>query len=76
VTITKDGKPATKSGGPQVIDITIIGKPTPAAIAFVKYTLSAAGLSVYKKGGFTLLTPTAFGTTSAIPAAVKSELGG
>jgi molybdate/tungstate transport system substrate-binding protein len=76
VTITKAGKPATKSGSPQVIDITIIGKPTPAAIAFVKYTLSAAGLSVYKKGGFTLLTPAASGDTGAIPAPVKSELGG
>jgi molybdate/tungstate transport system substrate-binding protein len=76
VTITKAGKPVTKSGSPQVIDITIIGKPTPAAIAFVKYTLSAAGLSVYKKGGFTLLTPTAFGDTGALPAPVKSELGG
>jgi molybdate/tungstate transport system substrate-binding protein len=76
ITITSKGKPATKKGGPQVIDITIIGKPTPAAIAFVKYTLSAAGLAVYKKGGFTVLTPTAFGDTGAIPAPVKSELGG
>jgi molybdate/tungstate transport system substrate-binding protein len=76
VTITSNGKPTVKSGSPQVIDITIIGKPTPAAIAFVKYTLSAAGLSVYKTGGFTVLKPTAFGTSSAIPAAVKSELGG
>jgi molybdate/tungstate transport system substrate-binding protein len=76
VTITSKGQQVTKKGGPQVIDITIIGKPTPAAIAFVKYTLSAAGLNVYKQGGFTVLTPTAFGTTSAIPAAVNSELGG
>jgi molybdate/tungstate transport system substrate-binding protein len=76
VTITSNGQPVTKSGSPQVIDITIIGKPTPAAIAFVKWTLSKAGLAVYKKGGFTLLTPTATGTTSAIPAAVRSELGG
>ena len=59
-----------------MIDITIIGKPTPAAIAFVKYTLSQAGLALYKAGGFTLLTPTATGTTSAIPAAISSELGG
>jgi molybdate/tungstate transport system substrate-binding protein len=76
VTITKAGKPSTKTGSPQVIDITIIGKPTPAAIAFVKYTLSPAGLAIYKKGGFTLLTPTATGDTGAIPAPVKSELGG
>jgi molybdate/tungstate transport system substrate-binding protein len=76
VTITSQGQKVTKSGSPQVIDITIIGKPTAAATAFVKYTLSPAGLSIYKTGGFTLLTPTAFGTMSAIPAAVKSELGG
>jgi len=66
----------TKSGSPQVIDITIIGKPTPAGIAFVKYTLSPAGLAQYKTGGFTLLTPTATGTTSDIPASIASELGG
>src|ERR1039457_2156168 len=41
VTITSNGAKATKSGSPQVIDITVIGKPTPAAIAFVEYTLSA-----------------------------------
>jgi molybdate/tungstate transport system substrate-binding protein len=76
VTITSKGQTSVKKGSPQVIDITIIGKPTPAAIAFVKYTLSAAGLAVYKAGGFTLLTPTATGDTSAIPAAVRSELGG
>jgi molybdate/tungstate transport system substrate-binding protein len=66
----------TKSGSPQVIDITIIGKPTPAAIAFVKYTLSPAGLAQYKTGGFTLLTPAVTGSSSAVPAAISSELGG
>ncbi len=65
-----------KNGSPQVIDITIIGKPTPAGIAFVKYTLSPAGLAQYKTGGFTLLTPTATGPASDIPAAIRSELGG
>ena len=77
VTITPPGKTATtKSGSPQVIDITIIGKPTPAAIAFVKYTLSQAGQALYKTGGFTQLTLTPTGTSSAIPAAISSELGG
>jgi molybdate/tungstate transport system substrate-binding protein len=77
VTITPaGGTPTTKSGSPQVIDITIIGKPTPAAIAFVKYTLSKAGLALYKTGGFTLLAPTPTGNTSFIPATVSSELGG
>jgi molybdate/tungstate transport system substrate-binding protein len=67
-------KTGTKHGSPQVIDITTIGKPTPAGIAFVKYTLSPAGLAQYKAGGFTLLTPTATGT--GVPAAIMSELGG
>ncbi len=77
VTVTPPGgKPTLKSGSPQVIDITLIGKPTPAAIAFVKYTLSPTGLALYKAGGFKLLPLTATGTTSAIPAAIRSELGG
>ena len=77
VTVTPPGGTSTtKNASPQVIDITIIGKPTPAAIAFVKYTLSQAGLAQYKTGGFTLLAPAASGTTSAIPTAVSSELGG
>ena len=64
----------TKHGSPQVIDITIIGTPIPAAIAFVKYTLSAAGLAQYKAGGFTLPTPTVVGTVSAVPSEISSEL--
>jgi molybdate/tungstate transport system substrate-binding protein len=77
VTIKPPGKPKTvKSGSPQVIDITIIGKPTAAGTAFVKYTLSPAGLALYKKGGFTLITPTVVGDSSAVPAAIRNELGG
>jgi molybdate/tungstate transport system substrate-binding protein len=68
-------KSGTKHGSPQVIDITLIGTPTDAGIAFVKYTLSPAGLAIYKAGGFTVLTPTLFGTKSAVPSAVASELG-
>jgi molybdate/tungstate transport system substrate-binding protein len=66
----------TKHGSPQVIDITIIGTPTPAGIAFVKYTLSPAGLAQYKQGGFSLPPPTVFGTASAVPSEISSELGG
>jgi len=76
ITVTSNGQKTTKSGSPQWIDITIIGKPTPAAIAFVKYTLSPAGLALYKTGGFRLATPVVTGDSSAIPAAIKSELGG
>ena len=72
ITIT-GGK--VKHGSPQVIDITVIGTPTPAAVAFVQYTLSKTGLAQYKQGGFTLLAPTAFGSPGTIPAAIKSELG-
>ncbi len=65
-----------KTGSPQVIDITTIGTATSAGTAFVKYTLSPTGLAQYKAGGFTVLTPTVFGDSSAVPAAIKSELGG
>jgi molybdate/tungstate transport system substrate-binding protein len=65
----------TKKGSPQVIDITSIGTPTAAGTAFIKYTLSPAGLAQYKQGGFAVLTPTVFGTKSAVPAAITSELG-
>ncbi|HEX4063916.1 MAG TPA: substrate-binding domain-containing protein [Streptosporangiaceae bacterium] len=76
VTITVDGANTTKSGSPQVIDITLIGKPTPGGIAFVKYTLSPAGLAQYKTGGFALVKPAVVGDSGAVPAAIKSELGG
>ncbi|HTU73900.1 MAG TPA: extracellular solute-binding protein [Trebonia sp.] len=66
---------SSKSGSPQVIDITAIGTPTPAAIAFIKYTLSAAGLAEYKQGGFALITPKVVGDASAVPADITSELG-
>jgi molybdate/tungstate transport system substrate-binding protein len=64
-----------KHGSPQVIDITIIGKPTAGAIAFVRYTLSAAGLAEYRRGGFTILTPALTGTVTAVPSQILSELG-
>jgi molybdate/tungstate transport system substrate-binding protein len=68
-------KSGTKHGSPQVIDITLVGTPTDAGIAFVKFTLSSAGLAIYKAGGFTVLTPTLFGTKSGVPSAISSELG-
>jgi molybdate/tungstate transport system substrate-binding protein len=72
VTITGN---VLKTGSPQVINITIIGKPTPGAIAFVKYTLSSAGLALYKTGGFKMITPTVVGDSSAVPSSITSELG-
>jgi molybdate/tungstate transport system substrate-binding protein len=72
ITITGN---VTKHGSPLVVDITTIGKPSAASIAYVKYVLSPAGKALYKQGGYTLTTPQAFGTTSAIPSAISSELG-
>jgi molybdate/tungstate transport system substrate-binding protein len=65
----------TKHGSPQVINITQIGKPTPAGTAFIAYTLSPAGLAQYKAGGFKLITPTLVGDKSDVPSAILSELG-
>jgi molybdate/tungstate transport system substrate-binding protein len=73
ITTGSGSSASVHNGAPLVLDITIIGKATPAAIAFVKYTLSPAGIAQYKQGGFTLLTPASTGT--GIPAAITSELG-
>ena len=72
ITITGN---VTKHGSPLVVDMTTIAPPSSAGTAYVKYVLSPAGLALYKKGGYTVLKPTAFGTTSAIPSSIKSELG-
>ena len=76
ITVTSAGQTSTKHGSPLVLDITTIGKPTAAGTAFVAYTLSPTGRAQYKQGGYTLITPTVFGDSSAVPASVKSELGG
>jgi molybdate/tungstate transport system substrate-binding protein len=72
ITITGN---VTKHGSPLVVDITTIAPPSSAGTAYVKYVLSPAGLALYKKGGYTVLKPTAFGTTSAVPSSISSELG-
>jgi len=72
ITITGN---VTKHGSPIIINITTIGPPSSAGTAYVKYVLSQAGLALYKQGGYTLLPPTAFGTVSAIPSSIRSELG-
>jgi molybdate/tungstate transport system substrate-binding protein len=65
------------TGKPLTVDITTIGTTgLAAAEAFVRYVLSPAGLALHKRGGYTLLTPTAFGDTTAIPASIRRELGG
>lgn len=74
ITITTSAGKSAKTGSPLAIDITTIGTPTPAGIAFVKYTLSPAGLALYKRGGYTVFSrPTVVGT--GLPSAVQGELG-
>ena len=75
VTLTNGGRRRPSTARRRSSTSPSIGKPTPAGTAFVKYTLSPTGLAQYKQGGFTLLTPTVFGDSSAVPAAIKSELG-
>jgi len=68
---------AVVRGTPLVVDITALGRSdTAAADAFVSYVLSPAGQASFKKAGYKLLTPTAFGNTATIPAQVRHELGG
>jgi molybdate/tungstate transport system substrate-binding protein len=75
ITITSSAGKVTKMGSPLAINITTIGTPTPAAIAFVKFTLSPAGLALYRQGGYTVFNPPKV-TGTNVPAAVQSELGG
>jgi molybdate/tungstate transport system substrate-binding protein len=68
------------SGKPLVLDITTIHESGASAAdvnagnAFVAYVLSHAGLALYKAGGYTLLHPTVFGDSSAVPTVVRKEL--
>jgi molybdate/tungstate transport system substrate-binding protein len=79
ITITSTTGKETKTGGPLVLDITTISgaKDAAAGNAFVAYVLSPAGRALYaKRGGYTLLTPTLTGPSSAVPASIRKELGG
>jgi molybdate/tungstate transport system substrate-binding protein len=77
LTITGKAGRQRKTGKPIVLDMTVIGNADRAAAqAFVRYVLSPAGRARYARGGYTLLAPTAFGATSALPPAIRHELGG
>lgn len=78
ITITDSKGQDTKTGSPLTIDITTISgaKDAAAGNAFVAYVLSPAGRSLYEnQGGYTLLTPKLTGSASAVPAAIRKELG-
>ncbi len=78
ITITDSNGKETKTGSPLALDITTISgaKDAAAGNAFVAYVLSPAGRALYKnQGGYTLLTPTLTGPASAVPAAIRKQLG-
>jgi molybdate/tungstate transport system substrate-binding protein len=78
ITITGNGQQVTKTGAPLTLDITTISgtRDQAAGNAFVAFVLSGAGRALYaNQGGYTLLTPTASGDISAIPASIRKELG-
>lgn len=62
-------------GKPLTLDITILGKPTAAAEAYVAYIVSHAGLQKFAQNGYKLLHVTVSGDKSAVPAAVAREVG-
>lgn len=66
----------TEHGTPLFLAITTIGtKDQSAADAFVRFVLSPGGLALHRQGGYTAVTPTAYGQFSAIPRSIKDELG-
>ncbi len=78
ITITDSSGKDTKTGSPLTLDITTISgaKDAAAGNAFVAYVLSPAGRSLYaKQGGYTLLKPTLTGPASAVPAAIRKDIG-
>jgi molybdate/tungstate transport system substrate-binding protein len=78
ITITSTTGPETKTGSPLTLDITTISgaKDAAAGNAFVAYVLAPEGRSLYQKqGGYTLLTPTLTGPSSAVPASIRKEIG-
>jgi molybdate/tungstate transport system substrate-binding protein len=78
ITITDSSGKDTKTGSPLTLDITTISgaKDAAAGNAFVAYVLSPPGRSLYaKQGGYTLLKPTLTGPVTAVPAAIRKEIG-
>ena len=59
-------------GAPLTIDITEVGKGSPAAAAYIKYVLSPAGRRAFAKAGYSLLQPEVFGT--GVPAWVRAAI--
>jgi molybdate/tungstate transport system substrate-binding protein len=66
-------------GAPLTVDVTTINQPLPAddraaGEAFVAYVLSPAGLGAFRKAGYLLVGPVAFGKAADLPKAVLREV--
>ncbi len=75
---TPAGKVVT--GTPLTLDVTTIDQPGESEVdkaasdAFVTYMLSPAGLAAYRAAGYTILTPTLYGSRSGIASSILSEV--
>lgn len=67
-----DGK--TVYGKPLTVDITTVGRPTPSALAFIRFVLGPQGQSALKKAGYTVLAPKILGDRSAVPSTLVHAL--
>lgn len=54
-------------GSALTVDITTLGKPAPAAVAFIRYVLSRHGQTLMKRGGYDVFAPLWLGQRSAVP---------
>lgn len=61
-------------GAPLTVDLTLIGHPSPAAIAFARFVLSPAGRALYARAGYELLPEMLVGPRRDVPAAVLAQL--
>lgn len=65
---------STIHGVPLTVDITTVGKPTPAALSFIEFVLGPKGEKIMKSQGYSVFSPEISGSRSAIPTALKDDL--
>lgn len=61
-------------GSALTIDITTVGKATPAAQSFIHFVLSPRGRTLMQKVGYTTFPAHLYGTRSAVPKKIRAEL--
>ncbi len=61
-------------GSALTIDITTVGKVTPAAQSFIHFVLGPRGRALMQKAGYTTFPAHLYGTRSAVPKKIRAEL--